>query len=907
MLETRGYEVERENQLNQKLFFESLIEGNESQHPIKLLGDLYMAEMQKEVSDLSYIRYAQGEVYFHNHDFEAAIFKWENINNELEAWAKKNIADAYFELQLFPTAEEIYKVVQTDSIVLQTEVLLQLFSLYIEQGNIERACTIIKQAVDLNPDYPDVTVLARAFFEEQKDWNNAIELAVNESVRTKQLSWFNVIQSYVELGYTAGMEPSVFNQALANLYKLDFESFEALTVSMWKTYQDGVLYFSWLKEINYLLLHLEKSKNYLWEELSFLYHDTYFELIDGKYYINEISHLVPMHLANWMKVAKIGHQLIASASVLAWCEVFTSNIDLEIVDEAERIVSNSSQYEESLVDGYKLFKVIRDWGRKNGIELGKRFEWMVAQLLDLEHHQLLVASINSYDKEAFVYPLVGENISSDSFSATVQFIHQDEMEVSEITDESIRKINQTSDIGSNMEATLSWKSNFPILKESALALIDTPTITGRSRFKNGVIPFLHLADSLLFIVDRDAAFSEKELDIVVKIREQAPELPIQFLLNVRDGEQELYDTTVSKISTYFPKAKLFAYSGQVSQLKEITDFIKNNRSIKEERTFKMLHYIRKTIKYLLERRVEIENGYLDSIKWNEDMVSKLTGATNQLADLEEEKTKNIKRNFKKIKDEMKATMIEEIPKLLQSCSEFIREDSDFGKVHITLNEEMNKRAGRYLNDSMMPRIHFAFHNWIAESEAEFEQGQYFLNELSASLNELYGQEALILECDFQVLDDWRRDAERLTRGSVQLDEMNILLRFTPSQFFLKSAGKIFGALQQNKSMLHKKYKQYIENEDYIEIAARLADEFLQPYELFEKTLDRDVNMFFKHPAVFLKEKMKATIETIENSKEELQKMRENPEAYRDPLTLFQVKLLQCEWMTKKGGKVKQYR
>ena len=57
--------------------------------PVRVLGEAYVIENQKEFSDLSFIRYAQGEVYFHNKDFESAIFKWENINNELEPWAKK--------------------------------------------------------------------------------------------------------------------------------------------------------------------------------------------------------------------------------------------------------------------------------------------------------------------------------------------------------------------------------------------------------------------------------------------------------------------------------------------------------------------------------------------------------------------------------------------------------------------------------------------------------------------------------------------------------------------------------------------------------------------------------------------------------------------------------------------------
>ena len=77
--------------------------------------NLFFSEQKRELSDLSYIRFAQGEVYFHHRDFESAIFKWENIQNELEPWAKKNMADAYLELELLDTAEDIYKAITTDS------------------------------------------------------------------------------------------------------------------------------------------------------------------------------------------------------------------------------------------------------------------------------------------------------------------------------------------------------------------------------------------------------------------------------------------------------------------------------------------------------------------------------------------------------------------------------------------------------------------------------------------------------------------------------------------------------------------------------------------------------------------------------------------------------------------------
>lgn len=894
-----------DEQLIRKMSYESLMEENENQHPIKVLGDLYMAEQQKEMSDLSFIRFAQGEVYFHNRDYEAAIFKWENISNELEPWAKKNLADAYFELQLLSTAEDIYKAIQTESDVLKIEVLLQLFSLYLERGKLELAVEAIKQAVLLQPDYPDVTDIARAFFEEHKDWKNAVELAVNEAIRTEELSWFEILQTYVEQGHTAKMEPNDFNLALVTLYKVELARFESLTVSFWNSYMDGEYYFSWIKEINHILLNMEGTRNHTWRELSILYNDTYFELIDGKHLIREISHLIPNHLMNWMKIADQTHALIASASTLAWSEIFTSNIDPERISEAEKLVTNSVHSPNGLTECYKLFELIISWAEQNEIELGQRFEWIVKELLDLDAHHLLIAGTVGNGKSALINTLLGEEISSDSNSVAVMFKDNDITEITEITDEGIRVIGDLTKFENSTEALIQCQMPFDFLKENGIALIDTPVITGRNKFRNGVFQYLKLADSLLFVLDTEDSFTERELEMVVKIREQAPELPIHFLLNEMNGEQGIVDLVASRVNTYFPKSKVFAYSGH-EQLKTMVDFIKGNRNLKEERILKLLQSIRKTIKYLLERRVEIENSFIDSIKWNEEIVTKLKGATNQLSDIEEEKIRLIKREFRKIKDEMKDELMNEIPRLLQNCSEFINEDSDFGKIHLQLNDEMNKRVQNYMEDVAMPSFHLSFQNWIAEAHEEFEQGQFFLNEMSAGFNDLYGEEKLKLDCDFRVLDDWRRDDDRMTRGSIQLEKVNILLRFTPSQFLLKSAGKLLGALQQN-NMLHNKYKQFIENEDYSVAVASIIEQFVQPFDLFEKALDRDIKMFFRNPLAILNETVSEAEKEIEESKEALHDMRANPETYRDPLTLFQLKLRQYEWMTTAGEGAHQYR
>src|SRR5699024_7468350 len=108
-------------------------------------------------------------------------------------------------------AENSYHEVETDSITLKTEVLLQLFSLYIQQDQREKSIDTIKKVVQLNPDYTDVTEIAQRFFENTKDWNNAIELAVDEAIRTESIDWFEVLAGYAERGLTANHRPNYFH------------------------------------------------------------------------------------------------------------------------------------------------------------------------------------------------------------------------------------------------------------------------------------------------------------------------------------------------------------------------------------------------------------------------------------------------------------------------------------------------------------------------------------------------------------------------------------------------------------------------------------------------------------------------------------------------------------------------
>ncbi|WP_275272896.1 hypothetical protein, partial [Pantoea ananatis] len=80
-----------------------------------------------------------------------------------------------------------------------------------------------------------------------------------------------------------------------------------------------------------------------------------------------------------------------------------------------------------------------------------------------------------------------------------------------------------------------------------------------------------------------------------------------------------------------------------------------------------------------------------------------------------------------------------------------------------------------LQQDVLPKFRISLKDWIATSNEELIASQVDIEEVAESLNKMYNEQKLTLACDFKVLDDWRRDVNRMA-NRVQLDEENILLR-----------------------------------------------------------------------------------------------------------------------------------
>lgn len=901
-----------EKQFINKSYYETFLIENEARQPIEVLGALYRTEESNESADLSYIRFAQGEIYYHSKDLEAAIFKWEKVENELQPWAIKNIADSYFELGILDRAEELYTSIVTDCSTLTTEIALQLFSLHIEQDKTESAFKVIQEAVSFNPDYPNVTSLARAFYEEQGDWSSAIELAAKEAIRTESLQWFGILEGYVSKGYTRGMAPGYFYELLAVLHKLDHGQFVQMVFALWQSYKNQESYLAWMQIINLVFVEVEVDPYDAWEEIASLYEDAYHEFMAGQYFISELHDVLPSLVTNWLKLTPHLRAVFPSAAVLAWSEKFPNSIEANFVSTAKDLIRRSEYSNDFLEHALQLFDSITQWAERNDLETGPRWDWLVHQLTDAKTRHLVVTGVKGNGTSSFINSLLGEDISGRAASAVVAISDGAETEITIMNETEVRAISSLAEFQEvTEESTLSIhqgefvhvKVPSKFLYEHALTVFDIPNFQGSE-----LLEYARTSNGLLVVLNVNEPFTEQERRVLLQVRKQLPNLPIHFLLNKMDtiySEQEAMRITEGaqlRIQADFPNAAVLPYSSLYAsrqQLSDMTGFLAAGfelQGAEAGRAAKILYLIKDMIMYLIRKREEKERRLADSIEWNEDMLAKLNAAIHKVSDLEQEKAGIIAKSYEIVKEAIQDELTEQIPKLLHECSSILREDSDFRNIHVQLNEEMNKRIQNYLQNKLLPECLISIQEWIASSREELLQGQDYLAEMSDAFNALYREEKIKLQCDFKVLDDWQRDAERIT-STVQIGEVNVFLRTKPSQLLLKSAGKLFGALGQNRTVLYNQYKKHIESEDYSEVAATVIQQFLLQFELLEKGIVRDVGMFFRNPLSILSRIAEETNTEIQTEQRLLDTMRARPEMYRDPLTLFEVKLRQYEWVT----------
>lgn len=895
-----------ERMLIEKTYYESFMEGSVEKHPALVLAEAYLDARRKGGKGLPEIRFAQGEVYFAFRDYDAAIHKWEGSDGSLRQWAVKNTADAYYELGELAKAEDLYKSVETMNASLKAEVALQLFSLYIEKGKDDAASETIKGLISENPGYPDAANLARSFFEGRADWDSATELAANEIVRTKSPDWADILISYVEREATVSYSPDYFHKVLTVLYETDENRFGQLAAALWKTYRGREGYFAWIEEFNFLLSGFVALPVGKWPELSLLYKEAYLDFTtSGNYSIQALSAIMPSLLSNWLEIEDRRTIGLAASALLAWSGRYPAGISGEAIEIAESSLANSKRTENDFADGLALISEISLWAEGQGMQISPRLEWIAGELANFRTRYVVTAGMKGSGKAHVLGQILGESYpeAETITSSALAFQYRDEAAVSMVTDEGIIEAEEIGELeGTEKENGIcTFSLPVPFLKDSGLSIIDLPELESED-FSAENFDYIDLADSLFFVVDASDPLTSAERLALGQIREQAPGLPVHFFLT-QTGEPDphAFEQAALVIKGSFPDSEVIK-AGPIPDRERLFESIMKaavigtpERSILGNRTDKLLLLIRKTLDYLLFQRAEQEKGIQEKIESKEQMAAKLTGAIHQLDDIESERIEKVRKSYRKRIDEAKADTLADIPELLRGTADFLKENSDFRTVHLSLNDEMNRRLNDYLNETALPKLRASLGEWMEETGAELSHIQEFLDEMAESFNTLYGGDWVRLDCDFRILDDWQRDIGRMA-NSYQLDKVNVLLRRTPSQIFLKGAGKILGALPQNNAMLYNRYKHFVENEDYLDTARFVNDRFFMQFDLFEKAIARDLSLFFLNPHQVLQGTLTETQEELADSRQKAADMKKNPARFHDPMALFGIRLRQLEWL-----------
>ena len=881
-----------EKQLIDKTFYETLW-TNKQIHPIQALAESYMEQQENDIQDASSIRYAQGEVYFEHKDYEAAIFKWENVSNDLEPWAKKNIADAYYEIGLLAEAEDIYTSVQTESKTLKVEVALQLFTLYLERKKMEQAYKSIKRAIAVDPDYPNVTSIAKVFYEEQNDHQHAVELAVSETIRTESAEWVHIFKSYIDNGFAKEFDPRYFVEVLHVIKAIAHREFVIIVTSLWASYRTSDHYFKWINTINEVIFSIQPEDGENWLSIASLLQEGYLHLLEGDYAVHQLQKIVPDTLENWLKISDEKKSLFPAAAIMAWTEVFPTAFSSTTLQRAEQSMFYYQHDNITLSTMLELYESIQNWAQKNDLPVSHVDQWLFAKLLETSQQHIHVESTHDSLKVKFLNDILGENILVEKEFSYYMTGSADEASMAMLEENGKHEVKDFSEIEKNKVVELTWPSAF--LQENRLSI---STSVGRSKETRRLG---QLADGFVYVIDVATELTDRELAAIQQWQEYMQEQTTHFVLLTDDALNARNIEVTSMLKEQFHATSIHKIGK--SRLQE--DFISFlNRTLdtsesllEERRSLKLLHAIRSVYNEVLNNRAAMENKLSNTITFHEDILSRLQALVTHLDEEQGEKTRELIEAYRVVKLEMQAELKNTNPQLLQGTSDLIQEDSDFSKLHNELNEEMNRRIQEYLEQELTPKYSAALQQWLQEARDHLNEIQTYLTDMSESFNGLYRHDKVRLLADFQVVEDWRRDMNRII-SRAEVGHLNILNRQNPVQFILKGAGLLFNKLPQNKTFLYTQYKKYIENEKYDDITAIVTQKYFLEFNLFEKSLRNDVVTFLNEPFVQLEATIEDAESEIAKATRKLEAMEANPEMYQDPLKLLNVRLMQYEFMTK---------
>ncbi len=808
--------------------------------------------------ELLAIRYMQGEYYFHCSDYETAIFKWEKVTDTvLHDWAMKNIADTYRELRDFKRAESLYQAITPNaSIVLKLENDLSLFALYREDRRIQDAVKLLHQIVAIDPEYKEVNFMALDFFEAESLYHDALLFIVSEIKRLQDANndfWIMKLREYIQQERIQMLYPGHLTEVIKVLFAKGEKIFNEVISMLWESYRSSDKHVLWLHAFNFTYKVLE-NEGYDLKPIASHYQPSFHSLMFEEHDIKEVKNLMPTLLKNWWKISKDERPIIQSY-MFAWNDVFLTPFSKDMLaDIKDREAHNHKEHILFLQDVSNRFL---QWIKQEDFLLPNGLNWWVHYLQKFEELHLFVAGTFSNGKSSVINTIVGEELLETEVLPTtstmvvlehqheqnVQLIHrQDIKQLDSLEDfKTLTTINHDSGKGTHTKGFVHFALPNPRLEMHSLSLIDSPGFNDNEDGANEVLDHLNLADGILFVLNARTPFTKEEKIKLLEIHEKNSDIPLHFLLNKIDIEEDeedaedLLEDTNRKVKKHFKNALVQPFSSLTNTdfyINEFMSFVDRGfrRNYLEHRGKHLVSKLLEATHYIKEEDlIRVEKEYNQSIKKRLKLVADLNVEKQQIREYCTQQKELLLQELHKARTVFVNRVWETVPPKMRACTRMLRPDSNLQTVHLDINQYMNQEIKSSWEQELKPALLFEIKRWLDSKNASEMRMKIKKHQFQVKIEGLVGKD-MSLHYHEKFLSVLLENVES-TIYEKQLKEIQVLPLTSPMRM-LTGVQKIIGGSSQ--SFFYNRYKKQLEENTFIEAVEGIFNQVLSHFDHIEE-------------------------------------------------------------------------
>ncbi|MBD8071172.1 dynamin family protein [Bacillus sp. PS06] len=882
-----------EQQLAQKIFYQAMDLGVETSQQVLALSK----QLNQRTHSSDEIRFAQAELYFNLEDFETAVFKWEQIekSSPLSGWATKNIGDAYVLMGRAREAEMIYQSLNTPSDALKMEGLLAQYALYLAQHQEEKLGSIVDSLVATDWSYQHVFELALAFYEEKEEYLSAFTLVVNKLEREFDESLFSKIFSYLHLSEGTELSP-VFTvpKLLKILWCEDQEKLNACFVALHNYYLASDLFIHWLDS---LFVSIQESDQafavFLLDTHSHSFYQMMNQLVSARFTVKEIEHVVEMHLPAYQALCEdLPLKQAITSCLLAWKEKFPHS-SVAIKDFT---FSHQKIYDWGAVNA--TYHSIIEWMDERGVNHDSYSKWWLDYFLEDSTKKVMITGTFSNGKSSFINSVLGEELLITDLLPTTAVVtllqYGETKQMVEIGKQTIAVVNPTElehrttidheKDGKHSAAIFSIHTNATPLLEHQVTFIDTPGFNDLEHAQNPTYHHLDLADEVLFIFSAETPFKKTEKEILLKMIELRPELPVRFILNKADflDEDELEDV-IEDVSRKLSKQlglepEVIPYSSVHPGADEASDLQRylnerNDSHIGQTRIEHAIPYFQQLLRKFDEFVHEKEMHLNVLFQRHRKEVEELNVLKQKVQQVKNELTSQCLQQYVKLISGIYHEVKESTSAELKQFAGKITTNTDLDRVHLILNQEMNQTLEWKQLNQILPQVNQKFNFWLFMIRRHFEPAKNTLGVYQLELEDiLNSDESVQVTYQYEhTLEDMKQQFEQLV-ATITYQQIDILNRINPFQTFLKGVGKLLGGASPSMTLKVDQYRNYLENKSYDDAISKYIYNITKTLGQFEAVIREQVHSTFGAFETALETEVKSSTEKMMNQAKQLRQL-----------------------------------